>query len=380
MSCGRRRSSSAALKRLRCDAARKQRLPAAAGQLERGGHSQQREDVDAKLGQGRGGHSGPRIIPSGLDCNGRRVGPYTRRVARTPSREAWSRGRPKSARAAGVAGRPVRDCRWCWGWATRSGTATRPSTRRWARRIAVNGDWWHLFDNNGPFLNKPPLALWGIALFVKLLRADPRRRSVLPALLFGVVMLIAVARIGTLVWSRATGGPPVPPRRCWPAHWRSRVMVGDPKVDMAITAMSACAVWMAFEGAAAAAGDLAGMVVRRAGGSSPRGRSGWWRRVAAVLPRGAPSPVGLGRARHAALAPVGGSSRWACLVAAAVVFPFVRADCTSSSGAAGTGTLPLQPELRGGVLNQRRMERTAPRPCSSCTPGCGRFAARSSRR
>src|SRR5437667_1594607 len=73
-----------------------------------------------------------------------------------------------------------------------------------ARRMVVSGDWLHLYDNFGPFLNKPPLALWGIAVFVKLLGSTSLAVH-LPALLFGLLLLAATARIGRLLWSLEAG-------------------------------------------------------------------------------------------------------------------------------------------------------------------------------
>src|SRR6185295_693087 len=197
-----------------------QRLPVAAGQLQGGGHSQQREDVNPELGGGRGGHLG---------------------LGHISSRGSVGQG-PSEARALTLlvvlAVLPL-----VLGLGNEVWYGDPSQYAEVARRIAVSGDWLHLFDNNGPNLNKPPLAMWGIALFVKLL--GPTSEAIrLPALLFGVVMLIAVARIGTLLWSRSAG-------LCAAALLASslafQVMVGDPKVDMALTAMSACAVWMAFE-------------------------------------------------------------------------------------------------------------------------------------
>ncbi|HYV47409.1 MAG TPA: glycosyltransferase family 39 protein [Myxococcaceae bacterium] len=213
-----------------------------------------------------------------------------------------------------------------------------------ARRIAVSGDWLHLFDNNGPNLNKPPLAMWGIALFVKLL--GPTSEAIrLPALLFGVVMLIAVARIGTLLWSRSAG-------LCAAALLASslafQVMVGDPKVDMALTAMSACAVWMAFEARRRPwtiwlAWLFGGL------GVLAKGPIGLVAPVAAVLPEairhqwGDAGPGTL-RSRLWRLQPLG------LLVAAAVVYPYVRATF-EQFGAHGPSEF-LFSQSFGRVLNQ----------------------------
>ena len=61
--------------------------------------------------------------------------------------------------------------------------------------IHRSGDWLNLRDSLGPFINKPPLMMWVQAGFMALLgETDIAAR--LASLLFGVVMLGAIAGIG----------------------------------------------------------------------------------------------------------------------------------------------------------------------------------------
>ncbi len=172
-----------------------------------------------------------------------------------------------------------------------------------ASRLLRQRDWLHLSDMNGPFINKPPLAIWLEAAAMKVLGPTDVAARV-PALLLVVVLVLATAWVGSALRDRAFGwraalllGCSVP---CF-------VMVADPKVDLALTAMSTAAV---------------GAFLRR-------GRwvvLGWVLTGLAVLSKG---PIGLVLVASAVVPSKPARSWWHLLGAAlglAVVAPFYAAQ------------------------------------------------------
>lgn len=113
-----------------------------------------------------------------------------------------------------------------------------------ARRIHVSGDWLHLHDNFGPFLNKPPLALWSMAVAIGVL-GPTAVAARLPSLLAGLVLLAVVARIGARLWNPRTG---VVAAVLLAHSVAFQLMVADPKVDMMLTCTIALTVALALEG------------------------------------------------------------------------------------------------------------------------------------
>ncbi|MBI3181379.1 MAG: glycosyltransferase family 39 protein [Myxococcales bacterium] len=112
-----------------------------------------------------------------------------------------------------------------------------------ARRMLVSGDFVHLSDNFGAFLNKPPLTMWLIAASVWLLGASSVAVR-LPSLLAGLVTLFAVSRIGRSLWDEHTGRTA---SGLLAGSLAFQLMIADPKVDMMLTAMISLAVWLALE-------------------------------------------------------------------------------------------------------------------------------------
>ncbi len=108
-----------------------------------------------------------------------------------------------------------------------------------ARRMLERGDWLHLRDLNGPFINKPPLMMWAQAASMAVLGADSVAAR-LPALLFGLA-----AVLGTFLAGRELKGPRLGAvaAALFGGSVAFHHMVADPKVDMPLTAMSTLAVW-----------------------------------------------------------------------------------------------------------------------------------------
>lgn len=112
-----------------------------------------------------------------------------------------------------------------------------------SRRMLLSGDWAHLKDFAGPFLNKPPATFWLMAIAFRIF--GPTSFAVrLPSLLMGAVLLGATARLGTLMNSRRVGWLAAALLGASPAF---QLMVADPKVDMVATAFMTLAVLFLYE-------------------------------------------------------------------------------------------------------------------------------------
>ncbi|MEW6434603.1 MAG: glycosyltransferase family 39 protein [Myxococcota bacterium] len=135
-----------------------------------------------------------------------------------------------------------------------------------AARVARTGEWLRLEDMNGPFVNKPPLMIWTQAATMTVLGATSVAAR-LPALLFAVL-----AALGTFLLGRRLGGERqgLVAAALLGGSVAVHHMVADPKVDLALTAMTTLAI----------AAFLSGRVV-----------TGWALSALAVLAKG---PVGLG--------------------------------------------------------------------------------------
>lgn len=107
-----------------------------------------------------------------------------------------------------------------------------------ARRMLVSGDWLHLHDQNGAFFNKPPLTMWlqaaGMAVFG--LDAFAVR---LPGLLFVVITMVSTFLIGRVLADEKRG---LTAAALVGASLSTHLMVLDPKVDTALTAMTSLAI------------------------------------------------------------------------------------------------------------------------------------------
>jgi 4-amino-4-deoxy-L-arabinose transferase-like glycosyltransferase len=112
-----------------------------------------------------------------------------------------------------------------------------------ARRIFTTGDWVNLNNGLGPFLNKPPFTFWCQAIAFHLFGPSAWTAR-LPSLLANVLTVVAVARVGTLLWDRRTGALAATLVACSPAL---HLMVADPKVDGMVTAWITTTVWLTLE-------------------------------------------------------------------------------------------------------------------------------------
>lgn len=111
------------------------------------------------------------------------------------------------------------------------------------RRMYLSGDWAHLRDFVGPFLNKGPFTfwlMWGAFQLFGLTSFAVR----LPSILMGAVLLLATARIGARLWDRRVGLWGAALLAASPAF---QLMAADPKVDMVVSACMAAAVWCLLE-------------------------------------------------------------------------------------------------------------------------------------
>jgi 4-amino-4-deoxy-L-arabinose transferase-like glycosyltransferase len=154
------------------------------------------------------------------------------------------------------------------------------------RRMSLSGDWAHLRDNFGPFLNKGPFTfwlMWGAFTLFGLTSFAVR----FPSILMGAVLLLATARIGALLWERRTGLWAAALLAASPAF---QLMAADPKVDMVVSACMAAAVWLLLE-------------ARRRPWAA---ELGWMAAALAVLTKG---PIGLA-APAVAVAPEALRRRW----------------------------------------------------------------------
>lgn len=111
------------------------------------------------------------------------------------------------------------------------------------RRMAESGDWAHLRDNAGPFLNKPPLTFWVMSAGFRLFGAGSFTAR-LPTALASLVLLWATFRMGRRLFDK-------------PTAWVALALLGsslafqhmfaDPKVDMVLSATVALSIALAIE-------------------------------------------------------------------------------------------------------------------------------------
>lgn len=135
-----------------------------------------------------------------------------------------------------------------------------------ASRVVRSGDWLHLEDMNGPFINKPPLMIWAQAATMEVL-GPTSLAARLPALSFAVLAVLGTFLIGRRLGGERQGAVAA---ALLAGSVAVHHMVADPKVDLALTAMTTLAI----------AAFLHGRVV-----------TGWALTALAVLAKG---PVGLG--------------------------------------------------------------------------------------
>lgn len=108
-----------------------------------------------------------------------------------------------------------------------------------ARRISESGDWAHFQDVFGPYLDKPPVTLWLIALCIRLL--GPTSIAVrLPSLFAGIALVGTTFLIGRRLWDRRTGAVAAALLASSAAF---QLMVADPKIDMVVTALMTFSVY-----------------------------------------------------------------------------------------------------------------------------------------
>jgi 4-amino-4-deoxy-L-arabinose transferase-like glycosyltransferase len=107
-----------------------------------------------------------------------------------------------------------------------------------ASRIARSGRWLQLEDFNGPFINKPPLMLQAQA--VAMLALGPTSVAArLPALLFAMLAVLGTGLLGARLGGRALG---LRAAGLLGTSVALHHMVADPKVDLALVAMTTWAV------------------------------------------------------------------------------------------------------------------------------------------
>lgn len=113
-----------------------------------------------------------------------------------------------------------------------------------ARRMLESGDWWHLRDQNGPFWNKPPLTMWLQAAGMVVFGVDALAVR-LPGLLFAVITMVSTFFIGRTLADERRG---LTAAVLVGASLSMHLMVLDPKVDTALTAMTTLAIALMLEG------------------------------------------------------------------------------------------------------------------------------------
>lgn len=109
-----------------------------------------------------------------------------------------------------------------------------------ARRMYRSGDWLHMEDNQGPFLNKPPVTFWMMAGSFHLF-GPTSFAARLPSVLAGILLLLATAGVGRELWDARTGRLAAALLGATPSF---HSMIADPKVDLMVTAMVASTLWM----------------------------------------------------------------------------------------------------------------------------------------
>ena len=114
-----------------------------------------------------------------------------------------------------------------------------------ARHVAAGEGWLQLRDTHGPFVNKPPLAIWAQAVSIKILGATSVAAR-LPSLLFALLVLLGTGALGRTLLDSTRGAIAT----CLlAASVAIHQMVADPKVDLALTAMVTLALWAFVESA-----------------------------------------------------------------------------------------------------------------------------------
>lgn len=112
-----------------------------------------------------------------------------------------------------------------------------------AARILVRGDWLHLQDMNGPFINKPPLMIWAQAMAMAVL-GPTSVAARLPAILFAALTVLGTFFVGRRLQDVRLGAVAA-------AFVSGSVAlhhaVADPKVDLSLMAMTTWAIWAALE-------------------------------------------------------------------------------------------------------------------------------------
>ncbi|MBS1149732.1 MAG: hypothetical protein H6Q89_1430 [Myxococcaceae bacterium] len=113
-----------------------------------------------------------------------------------------------------------------------------------ARLIAQDNAWLKLRDSTGPFVNKPPLAIWAQAVAIEAL-GPTSLAARLPSLLFALLAIAATFGLGRALLDPTRGAIAA----CLlAASVALQQMVSDPKVDLALTAMATASLWAFVEG------------------------------------------------------------------------------------------------------------------------------------
>ncbi|MDX2012874.1 MAG: glycosyltransferase family 39 protein [Myxococcaceae bacterium] len=107
-----------------------------------------------------------------------------------------------------------------------------------ARRMVESGDWLHLRDLNGPFYNKPPLTMWLQAVGMTVFGVGELAVR-LPGLLFAVITMLSVFFIGKVLADERRG---LTAALLTGGALSTHLMVLDPKVDAALTAMTSLSI------------------------------------------------------------------------------------------------------------------------------------------
>ncbi len=124
-------------------------------------------------------------------------------------------------------------------------------------RLLRSGDWLHLEDMNGPFVNKPPLMFWAQAATMAAL-GPTSVAARLPALLFAALTVLGTALIGRRLGGERLGAVAA---ALVAGSVALHHMVADPKVDLALTAMTTLAVAAFLSGAVVTGWAVAGLAV-----------------------------------------------------------------------------------------------------------------------
>ncbi len=113
-----------------------------------------------------------------------------------------------------------------------------------ARHIAEHGGWLDLRDSFGPFVNKPPLSIWAEAVAIKAL-GPTSAAARLPALLFALLAVWATFALGRALLDSTRG---LLAASLFASSVALQLMITDPKVDLALTAMATLSLWAFVEG------------------------------------------------------------------------------------------------------------------------------------